>query len=337
MSAITLQTDVLRATVDVDHGGDILFLGRVGGLNALFHEPWNTPQPAGKSRSYGSTTLDWLSRYRGGWQVMFPNAGAECVVDGLTHPVHGDVSSSPAEVREAGSNHVTVHSEARSGLRLERRISLADERPALLVSERIENPTDRPLPYLWGHHPALAVTSGMKIDLPAGPIRVDHAFDDPAADLVAGAVGHWPRVPLRGGGLASLDVIPEGVIERVCFLPDRPAGWAAVRDPDGSRGVGMAWDVAAFPHLWLWEQLGGPRFPFHGRANLVALEPVSSWPSDGLASAMERGTAAALGPHASASAWVTMSLFSGATGPVGAVERDGVVSFVHEGVRADAT
>ncbi len=95
----------------------------------------------------------------------------------------------------------------------------------------------------------------------------------------------------------------------MCYLPDRPAGWAAVRDPATGRGVGLAWDLEAFPHLWLWQQLNGQRFPFHGRARLVGIEPVSCWPGDGLARAIEQGQARTIAPNGSATGWVTLSLF----------------------------
>lgn len=335
MALIELLSGSLRAVVDPARGGDIVFVGRPGGENALFHEAWETPLPAGRSMSYGSGALDWLSHYRGGWQVMFPNAGAECTVDGLPHPVHGEVSSAPAEVVEVSSSHLVLRSATRLPLRLERRISLADGTPVLLVEERVENESDRTLSYAWGHHPALAAVPGLRIDLPAGPVHVDGAFDDPAADLEPGTSGMWPEAALRSGGTTALDRIPEAAVERVCYLPDRPAGWAAVRDPGTGRGVALAWDVEAFPHLWLWEQVGGWRFPFYGRARLVGIEPVSCWPGDGLARAIERGQARTIGPHGSASAWVTLALFDATTAAVDGVDRAGRVSSAGDSTRME--
>ena len=234
---IELRTKSLRAVIDRGRGGDVLFVGPPGGPNALFHEAWDTPQPAGGSTSYGSATLDWLSHYRGGWQVMFPNAGAECTVDGQKHPVHGEVSSAPAEVLEWSATEVVLRTATRLGLTLERRISLAPARPVLLVEERVENESNRPLSYVWGHHPAITASPGMRIDIPVGRLHVDDAFDDPVADLKPGAVGMWPNAELRTGGVEALDQIPAKAFERVCYLPDRPAGWAAVREPVSGRGV----------------------------------------------------------------------------------------------------
>jgi hypothetical protein len=322
---IELESDSLRAVIDPDRGGDLLFVGRPDGATAWFHEAWGTPVAAGGSVTYGSPTLDWLSHYRGGWQVMFPNAGAECTVDGVAHPVHGEVSSAPAEILDLSASHVVMRSATRLPLRMDRRISLAGDRPVLIVEEQIENQSMVTLAYAWGHHIAFAASPGMAIDLPVGPVHVDDGFDDPDADLAAGAVGIWPDVALRNGGTEALDRVPATAVERVCYLPDRPAGWAAVRDVADGQGVGLAWDLDMFPHLWLWEQMNGRRFPFDGRARLVGIEPVSCWPADGLARAIQRGQARTIPARGSATSWVTLSLFEATTDPVTGVDREGRV------------
>lgn len=328
---IQLESPQLRVVVDPDRGGDIVFIGVPDGPNALFHADWDAPLPARSSTSYGSETLDWLSDYRGGWQVMFPNAGSACSVGGLPHPVHGEVCSASAHVVEASSEHVVLRSATRLPLWIERRISIAHGRSALLVEERVRNGSDRPLRYAWGHHPAIAVSPGSVIDLPPGPVHVDAEFTDPDGDLLPGATGLWPAVAAHRGGEVRLDRVPEAPVERVCYLPDRPAGWAAVRDPVVGRGVGLAWDLDAFPHLWLWQQMGGWRFPFYGRARLVGVEPVSCWPGDGLARAAERGRARVIEPHGFAQGWITVSLFEAeAASAVAGVDRGGRVRWERE-------
>jgi len=320
---IELQSASLRVVVDTDRGGEIVHVGPPDGPNVLFYEPWQTPVRAGSSMSYGNGTLDWLSHYRGGWQVMFPNAGDECTVDGVPHPVHGEVSSSPAEIIEASAEELVLRSPTRLPVHLERSIRLASDRAVLQISERIKNETDQSFAYAWGHHPAFAATPGMWIDLPAGPVHFDGLARGGEPDV---ATGVWPEVLRPNGQTESLDRVPAPPVGRVCVLPDRPAGWAGLRDPESGHGVGLAWDVEAFPHLWLWQQLGGPDFPWYGRARIVALEPVSIWPGDGLARAIERGRARTLPPRGSASAWITLSLFRSTPASVNGVDRDGRVS-----------
>lgn len=321
---IDLRSEALRLAIDTERGGEIVFVGRPSGPNALFYEAWETPVRASRSMSYGDGTLDWLSHYRGGWQVMFPNAGDECTVDGVPHPVHGEVSSAPAEVVEATPTHVALRSPTRLPVILERSISIAPDRPTALVEERIENVSDRPIQYAWGHHPAFRATPGMHIDLPVGAVHFDGLADGPEPDR---ATGTWPTVERRNGAVEVLDRVPGAPMERVFMLPERPAGWAALRDVESQDGIGLGWDVGAFPHLWLWQELAGPGFPWFGRASIVALEPVSIWPGDGLARAVERGQARTLEARGSATAWVTVSLFEATERAVADVGRDGRVTF----------
>jgi galactose mutarotase-like enzyme len=322
---IILETSSLKVVVDEDHGGEVVFVGHPDGPNVLFHERWASPLPAADSTTYGSGTLDWLSRYRGGWQVMFPSAGSESTVDGVPHPVHGEVSMARGEVVERGATELILRVPTRLPLQLTRRFRLDPERPVLQVSERAENEAGRSLACAWGHHPAFAAVPGTRIDLPPGPVHVDADLAVPEADLAPGTSAHWPAVKDRNGRDIDLSVVPPGPVERVCYLPNRPAGWAAVRDLAGGRGVAMAWDVEAFPHLWVWEQIGGWRFPFFGRARIIALEPASCWPADGLAAAVERGRASTIGPHGTASGWLTIALFTPGDRPVGHVDRGGTI------------
>ena len=103
-------------------------------------------------------------------------------------------------------------------------------------------------------------------------------------------------------------------------------GWAALRRRDG--GVALAWDVEDFPSVWLWHEIASPGFPFYGRSSLVAIEPASSWPGNGLGGAIARGQALTLQPGHTRSTTVAVIPFeisgralSGATSTVGSTSR----------------
>ena len=87
----------------------------------------------------------------------------------------------------------------------------------------------------------------------------------------------------------------------------------------------MAWDAATFPCAWFWWEIGGPEYPWYGRARIVAIEPATAARADGLAAARERSEAHELAPGATHRTWLTMSLFDADERPVTAVERDGRV------------
>lgn len=326
---ITLECSELRVAVEPERGAEIRFVGRPEGPNALAYEDWRSPLRASRSLSYGSSRLDFLSEYRGGWQELFPNAAAECTVGGVPLPYHGEVSSAQWEIVRASATGVDLRVAARLPLVLERRMRLAGEPPSLLIEERVVNESALPVDFIWGHHPAFVARPGAKIDLPPGEVRVDDGFDSALADLQPGGSGSWPYAPDKSGGVVDLAVVPAGPVERLCYRPDLPEGWAAFRDPASGTGVAMAWDIAVFPHVWFWQEIGGQGFPWYGRARIAAIEPVCAWPIDGLAHAIERGQARRLQGGEEATAWLTMTLFAASERPVVGVHRDGRVDEGH--------
>ena len=227
---LTLATSALTVELDPGYGAEIRRIAAPGGRNVLAAYDWDAPVPARRSASYGSSMLDWLSAYRGGWQELFPNAGPECVVDGVPLPFHGEASVSAWDVVARTPASATLRVGARLPLTLERTMQVHGA--VLRLSERAVNVGAAPVRFAWGHHPAFAARAGMRVDLPAG-------------------------------GGETLDGEPAELLR---CLADQPEGWAALRDPADGTGVALAWDLATFPHVWLWTEIGGPGFPFYGRA-----------------------------------------------------------------------
>ena len=322
--AIRLENRHLIVDVVPDRGADIRCVRRPGGENVLAAYDWRSPLPASRSTGYGDSQLDWLSEYRGGWQELFPNAGAACRVDGVQLPFHGEASAAVWHVLEAQRSSVRMATPARLPLVLEREMRLSDDGPTLLLDETVTNEGSEPAHFLWGHHPALATAGGALIDLPGGVVEVAEDMGGEHHDLLPGGSGRWPYAPHRDGGRARVDLSPPAGVERLCFLPAQE-GWAAVRPTASTDGVGLAWDVATFPHAWLWQQAGAPGFPFWGRAHLTAIEPQSAWPADGLAAHAHRGSAHVLGPGERRRTWLTLTLFDASRGSVRGVARDGTV------------
>ncbi|TDE09864.1 DUF4432 family protein [Jiangella asiatica] len=321
-SVIRLAGRGAELVVHPDRGGEITRVGRPGGANALFHDGARTPLRASGSTSYGSSEADWLSEYRGGWQELFPNAGAPCEVLGVPLPFHGEVSSARWTVTEVSATSVVMSTPARLPFVLERRIDVHPDDPVVRLTETVRNESDLELPYLWGHHPAFDAVPGSRIDLPGATVHVPGDYDPPDNDLRPDTTAPWPFVPGKDGTEVDLRLVPGGPRERVTYLTDVTAGWAALREPTGL-GIALAWDLAAFPHLWCWTEIGGTDFPWFGRSRIIALEPATSWPNDGLRSAVERGRARYLAGRATASSWLTLTLFDADERPVTGVHQDG--------------
>jgi hypothetical protein len=302
-----LEHDSLRVEVDAEAGAEIQFVGAPGGDNVLASYSWAAPIPVSRSASYGTSELDWLSGYRGRWQELFPNAGDSCTVDGVPLPFHGEVSASRWDVLHAGRDSLSLECAARLPLVVRRDMRLLPDAPVLVLEEVARNEGTNEARFIWGHHPAFDARPGMFIDLPAGPLH--DADGTPKGSWQAGVT------------------VPEGPHSSLMYLPDRPEGWCALRDVATGTGVALAWDLATFPHVWLWHEIGGSGFPWYGRARIVAIEPHAAWPRDGLAQASARGAALALAPGETRRAWLTLALFAASERPVALVERSGRVRF----------
>ena len=327
MALITLSNDHVEVVLDPDRGGEIQSFVPSGGVNALAYHDWEGPLSAERGPSYGSTELDWLSRYNAGWQSLFPNAGAECMVDGVPVAFHGEASFARMRVDEVEPTSCQLTTWARLPLRMTRTVAISAARPALLVRETVENIGAGPVAFIWGHHPTFPAYSGAVIDTPGTRVVVEAQTP---GNLKPGA-GTWPRLEAAEGGTANASVITSESMVRLLYLTDLGEGWVALRNEaaveSGSPGIAMAWDLEAYPHMWMWLQNGDSGFPWYGRARMIGLEPQRSWPFDGLAGAIERGQAVILEPGTTTSSWITLAaLPANSSRPVTGVSREGVVS-----------
>ena len=262
---LSLTNGVISVKVDEDLGGEIRSI-KMGKSEFLADFDWLTPVQNSKSTTYGSAILDWLSEYRGGWQVLFPNAGNENTVMGVPLPFHGEFGRTKTTVITKKKNELVI---------------------------RKKNKTIKSF-------------NGSKINIPTGPILVDANEMGELQDVKPGLIGSWPIVSDRKDGQIDLSVVPSQDAERLCYLHDRPEGWAAMEH--GKKVIGISWDIEAFPHLWFWQEIGGKGFPWYGRAQITAIEPASTYPSFGLEAAIKSGQAFYLKPGEVRSAWTTFSV-----------------------------
>ena len=309
---IRLDTAHLEVVVNEDRGAEIVRLARPGGRNRLAWIDSDWPLRAGAGGVYQSADLDWLSEHRGGWQEMFPNAGAGCTVRGIPHPVHGEVSMAPWQVIDRSArNELTLRCHTHTALMVTRKMWLDVDRPRLRLEEEIRNLSPVELPYAWGHHPAFAAPPGTRLVLPGTALEVEQALATPEADLLPGFGGEWPWAETRDGGRIDLGMMPDHPAERVVYLTGLAEGRGHILRPDTGDRLTLEWSRRAFPYAWLWINHRAGRFPWFGRLACMALEPVNVWPADGLAAAVERGRAPTLAGRDSRSGWLVVSLSDG--------------------------
>jgi hypothetical protein len=105
------------------------------------------------------------------------------------------------------------------------------------------------------------------------------------------------------------------------------AAWYGITNTELGFGVGLVWPVATFPHAWLWQELhASPGFPWYAGVYVMAIEPATSYPGQGLVGVMEKsGTHRSLAPGESAEAELR-AVFYESTSGIRGIDRDGRVT-----------
>jgi hypothetical protein len=288
---IVLESDRLRIAVDPMVGGTIRSIEHLElGVSVLGTVPWKAE----------STPLDpaavkdpatWLTRYAGGWTILFPNAGDACTFRGVFHGFHGEGSIASWDMRSAADRFILRRRFAAAAVELEREITLDGD--LLILRETARATGAEPVPVMWGHNAAFGA------DLLEGPVEIhssgrgfmsDEDFDAPANPLRPGGKGRWPMVPGKTRTAVDLSRPREPLSAMTC-LQEFPGGaWLTIRRLDNSLGIALSWNEAVFPYAWLWFELAGlQEQPWRGETRLISVGPNTTWPAHGLAEAEARG------------------------------------------------
>jgi hypothetical protein len=323
MSAVTIASDDLEVTVWPQVGGTIAAIRhRRLGLSILGDVPWDaTNAPIGSLAARDEP--HWLSRYGGGWPLLFPNGGDSCTVDGVFHGFHGEASIAPWHASVFPDRMLLTRRFFVVPVEMQRELRV--ENDVLIVRERLRMHGSLPIDVMWGHHPTFGsdlLAGEVEITTGARQVSADETYDPPANPLQPGAAGRWPHVP---GKAAPVDLSRPGApLAAMAYLHDFDEPWAAIRRLDDAVAVALSWSAERFPCAWLWYELAGTaEAPWHGRGRLIAIEPNTTWPGLGLADAKRRGSALQrLGPGEELAAEIRLRVFRPA-GPVGAPDQRG--------------
>lgn len=290
MSSFILENEALSVAVSPDVGGAIRQVThKASGLSVLGHVPWKTIDEPIESLA-AKDEPEWLTRYTGGWPLLFPNGGDACTVDGVFHGFHGEASIAPWGARlerhalKLFRRFVTVPAE------MEREILLEDD--TLVVRERLRMLGDEAVDVMWGHHATFGsnlLDGDFEITAGQPQVTVEARYDPDANPLVAGATGTWPHV--RGkNGMADLGH-PAGKSASLAYLHDFENHWVAIRRIDNAIAAMLSWDGMRFPCAWLWYELEGNRdAPWNGHTRLIGIEPNTTCSAMGIADARQRGS-----------------------------------------------
>ena len=299
---VVLENERIRLGVLASKGADVVeFRYKPRDLDVL----WKAPQvllPGEYVPTRGREQGSFLDYYTGGWQEIFPAAGPARTVEGADLGQHGEVALLPWDVRVIQDSESAVElafsvEAQRTPFRLERRMILESGKSFVRVEGRAVNLGEQELPFEWGQHPVLGppfLERGCRIDLPECRSSPAH--------------------------LAAVSG-PEARTEDVAVCSSLEEGWCAVRNPDQGLAVALAWDLEAFPYLWMWRVYGGAwGYPYFGRAYCLGVEPFSC-PPPAPASLAAQAPIRSLRPQQEATSTLELGVF----------ERDQKISGVRYG------
>lgn len=284
---VTLQNGILSAVVTPGMGGTVTSLRHLPtGTEMLARPPWTArggPLPEG-----AADEREWLSRWAGGWPVLFPNAGDACSDGAVRHGFHGEGSVNPWEIAWEGATLVLRRTFAVVPVTMERRFALDGTRLDLCETIR----ASASCRVVWGQHVTLGadlLAGGVRIETGARGLRACEAYDPPANPLLPGAAGRWPLLPGKAGPV-DLSHPPDGAALLACLTDFGPAPWARLERADRTLAVRMDWSADPWPLAWFWVETGGtPDSPWNGQTCMIGVEPCSTWPATGLAAAQAAG------------------------------------------------
>ena len=291
LGAVTIANDAIEVVVLVNKGADIYALvDRRTGVDVLFKSPWGARAPGLWPTT--STSLErWIDSYAGGWQLLLPNGGNECVEQGVTWGFHGEAAMVPWTIVEQCIDGLVVETSLISApLHVRRELTL--EGPVLRVREIVSNTSPQDVEVMWSHHPAFGppFLDGTCI-LSVGCTSVWADDVAPGTVMAPNSRHKWPVVTAVDGSPVDLRRVPEPSEPRaiLAYLEDFTSGFFAITNPTLNLGVGLRWPLEVFDRAWLWQEVhSGVGFPWFKRAYVVAVEPGTTAPGQGIAAARSK-------------------------------------------------
>lgn len=282
---VVLQSQQLLLRIDPQHGGEVVdLIDLTSGRQLMGRPPFGTKEPIAGDLDEAT----WIETYRGGWQLLTPNAGNACEVDGILYGYHGRASNDPWTVHSATDRNVLL---AWSGQNVEvlRDFRLRDD--ALEVVVHITATADR-VPIVAVEHIAFGIElldPSVCIDLPAARAC---EMDELASYRKLQQLDkiYWPSIRLADGTVEQGAYWPlKSRRSRMVSLTDFSNGWAALRNQSRGFGIALAWDAEWLRHMWIWHEARMTGGPWREQTEMLILEPASTPHYFGLAQSLTDG------------------------------------------------
>ena len=330
LGAVSLANEDIEVIVLVNKGADIYSLvDRRTGVDVLFKTPWGARQPGVWPTT--STSLErWIDAYAGGWQLLLPNGGNECVEQGVTWGFHGEAGIGRWTIVDQREDALVVETNLISApLHVRREMTL--DGPVLRVHEVVTNTSEQDIEVMWSHHPAFGapfLDGSCILSVGCETLWADDVA--PGTVMAPDSRHRWPMVTSLDGSLVDMRSIPDPSEPRavLAYLGDFTSGFFAITNPTLGLGVGIRWPLEVFDRAWLWQEIhSGEGFPWFKRAYVVAVEPGTTTPGQGIGVARAQGQPLLLiGGGQSKAVVIDAVLFEGNKAVEG-INEEGVVKF----------
>ena len=289
---LSLSSDELTVTLLPDKGADIYeMIDRASGIDLLLKSPWGVHEPGPWLRAANSMQR-WMEAYPGGWQVLLPNGGDECVENGTLWSYHGEAALLPWTVVEQEASRAVLEANLFS-VPLQVRREVQVEGPRFLLREWVSNASNERLEVMWSHHPAFGAPFLEEGCLLSTGFRHVVADDRSPGTLLAASSHHdWPLALTRDGDELDLRRVPGPDRHRalLAYLTDMDEAFFAITNPRRELGVTFRWSGEVFDQAWLWQEVhSGTGWPWFQRAYALAVEPATTIPGHGMTHARATG------------------------------------------------
>lgn len=286
LRSVQLENEMISATVLPDVGAKIYDLTwKASGRNILWHNPRIEPQRFPIEANFDNY---WC----GGWDEGFPTCDA-CEHQGESYPNLGELRSVSWNIETVTKNGNGAVAKLLafgpiSPVRAVKTVMLSGA--TVKVRYEVTNLGPLPLDFIWGSHPALAVTPATVLHIPA-ETGIVGLSSHPSLGSV-GETYDWPFLNTASGrtDMSRVQSMEAGVF---CghYATRLRAGWYAVEFRDLDFGLIFSFPLNLCPQLWMWLVYGGWRGYHH-----VIVEPWTSYPVN-LAEAVRHNTHRRLEPE----------------------------------------
>jgi len=285
MRHVTLRSSDLELVLDPSFGADILSIKTVkSGHELLLKTPWADRAEEVISGQQTPFSLDpvahWMEHYRGGWQLICPNAGPPRDIHGAAVGFHGEASISVWKILESKPESIRIQLDLISiPIRIERVISLAANE--ISISDVITNLSALDLEFDYSSHPAFGgslLDGEVLIETSAKRFTVDEEIESPHAP--SGSSHQWPLIKGENGKTLDVSHVPPNGTQLGVFgwlsEFDGPK-WYRISNKEKKLSFEMQWESEYLEFAWFWLEFNNSQgFPWFGRVRTFAIEPSST-------------------------------------------------------------